>query len=187
MNQRSLYASLAPLLLIASGCSGTSDGNPAGATDVAPDGAAAQGSNASVSGPQANASAPDVPVISARNYVSGSAKTKVTGTFSIDEDIAINTQASISDGSMTWLQYGASGAETPNILVTVNKDLNEIGINVGKGKPTSTVTAADCKGGMEVADKLVTGHYTCKGAASYDPRSGAMGQVDIEVSFTAGS
>lgn len=179
MNTRLPCALFAPLLIFTVACSGTSESNSAGAADAAQAAAAA--------GPPAASTPQNVPDISARNYVSGSAKTKVSGVFSIDEDIAINTQASISDGTSTWLQYGASGAEAPNILITVNKDLQEVGINVARGKPTSTVTGADCKGGMEVTANSVTGHYTCPGATSYDPRTSAMGKVDIEVSFTAGS
>lgn len=187
MNTRLLCASLAPLLIFIAACSGASDSNPAGAPDAAQAADTPPGTEAAAPNPPDASAGQNVPVISARNYVSGSAKTKVTGAFSIDAAVAINTQASISDGSMTWLQYGASGSEAPNVLVTVNKDLNEIGINVAQGKPTSTVTAADCKGGMEVTEKSVTGHYTCLGATSYDPRTSAMGKVDIEVDFTAGS
>jgi hypothetical protein len=181
MSSRLLFFSLIPILVACMSCSNSSGSPPGDAAE------AAQSTDAAVRSPQSAAAPQNVPTISQRNYVSGSAKTKVTGAFSIDDDIAINTQASISDGSMTWLQYGASGAETPNILITVNQDLQEIGINVARGKATSTVTTADCKGGMEVTDKSVTGHYTCAGGTSYDPRTSAMGQVDIEVSFTAGS
>lgn len=174
MQSRLLWVSIVPLLVASISCSSDS-------------GDAAVASPQGASAPQSVAAPQNVPVISARSYVSGTAKTKVSGAFSIDEEVAINTQASISDGSMTWLQYGASGSAAANVLVTVNQDLNEIGINVARGKPTSTVTSADCKGGMEVTDKSVTGHYTCPGAASYDPSTSAMGQVNIEVSFTAGS
>jgi len=126
-----------------------------------------------------------VPVISARTYVDGSATVKVTGSFAIDEAIPINKPASYSDGSMTWLQYGVSGAETPNILVTVSEV--EVGIIVGHGKPTATAEVAACKGGMEVGANTISGHYTCPGITSYDPSNSQMGKVDIEVSLTAKS
>ncbi|HEV8362278.1 MAG TPA: hypothetical protein VGQ52_02070 [Gemmatimonadaceae bacterium] len=49
------------------------------------------------------------PPISKREFVGGSVKVKVTGTFTIDEEVQINTKASIGGGDMTWLQHGASG------------------------------------------------------------------------------
>ncbi|MGH7713805.1 MAG: hypothetical protein ACREOG_21150 [Gemmatimonadaceae bacterium] len=58
------------------------------------------------------------PSISAREYVSGSVRVKVTGSFSIDDEVAINTKASLSDGVVTWLQFGASGSDKPNALIT---------------------------------------------------------------------
>ena len=124
-----------------------------------------------------------VPVISVRSYVRGSAKVTVTGSFQINEDIPINTQASLSDGEMTWLQYGASGSEAPNALVTVST--LEVGINVGRGKPTATAGAEDCTGGMNVTGNSITGHYTCPSVTSYDPGSGQMGTVNIDIDFTA--
>ena len=110
---------------------------------------------------------------------------KVTGSFQIDAAIPINTQASISDGEMTWLQYGNSGSEAPEALVTVST--YETGVTVAHGKPTATIGAVDCTGGMEVKKVLVTGHYKCPNVTSYDPRSGQMGTVNIEIDFTATS
>ena len=91
----------------------------------------------------------------------------------------------ISDGDMTWLQYGASGSEEPNALVTVSTF--EVGINAARGKPTAVIEAVKCAGGIEVKEVLVKGHHTCPNVTSYDPRSGQMGTVDIEVDFTATS
>ena len=81
-----------------------------------------------------------VPIISARSYLGGSAKVAVTGSFQIGEDIPINTEASYSDGEMTWLQYGASGAEAPNALVTVSAE--EDGVNTGLEKLAATAARA---------------------------------------------
>src|SRR5262245_41446196 len=77
----------------------------------------------------------EIPVISARTYVDGSAKVTVTGSFQINEDIAIDKEASLSDGEMTWLQYGASGLEAPNALVTVST--GEVRLHVARGKQTA--------------------------------------------------
>lgn len=132
--------------------------------------------------------APTAPVISARGYTTGSARVKVTGSFQVDAEIPINTQASLSDGEMTWLQYGASGAETPSSLVTVSP--SEVGLSAGLGKKTALAGANECKGSMSVTDKLVSGSYKCVDVASHDPnetRNFGVGKVDMEISFTAGS
>ncbi len=125
------------------------------------------------------------PAISARTYTSGTATLTVTGAIQMKEDIAINKQASMSDGEMTWLQYGVSGAATPNGLVTVSTQ--EVGLSFGKGKQIFTIGTEDCAGAMKVTPALVSGEYTCKGVTSYDAASGKMGKVDLMVKFTAGS
>ena len=58
------------------------------------------------------------PPISARQFTAGSIEVRVTGSQTIDETIPINVPASIGDGEVTWLQYGASGSESPNSLIT---------------------------------------------------------------------
>jgi hypothetical protein len=106
-----------------------------------------------------------IPTISARQYVGGSAKVTVTWAAKIDQDVAINTQASISDGEMTWLQFGASGSEEPNALITYP---GEIGITAG-------IMAGEkpkCSGTVEVTAKLISGHYTCPGAATHEAATG---------------
>jgi hypothetical protein len=135
--------------------------------------------------PAADQGAGNVPVISARSYVSGSAKVTVTGSFQISEDIAINVQASYSDGEMTWLQYGASGSEAPNLLVSVS--LDEVGLIVGRGKQTATAIVEACTGEMDVTRNSITGHYKCLGVTSHDPRVAGLGKVNIEIRFTAKS
>lgn len=173
MNSHLYLISFLALTLLNTSCSGQ-DGN---------------GQQNAVDTPQSEAGmtapAVEVPVISARSYVGGSAKVAVTGSFQIDEDIPINTQASYSAGDMTWLQYGASGSEAPNALVTVSTF--EVGINASRGKPTAVIGAENCTGGMEVSSNSVTGHYKCPNVTSHDPGSGKMGTVQIEIVFTATS
>jgi hypothetical protein len=173
MNSRLFVLSFLALIVANTSCSGQ-EGN---------------GQEDSVGLPQSEADmtaqAVDVPVISARSYVGGSAKVTVTGSFQIDENIPINAQASYSAGDMTWLQYGASGSDSPTALVTVSTD--EVGINVGRGKPSSTFSAVSCTGGMDVTGNLITGHYKCPNATSYDPSSGQMGTINVEIDFTAAS
>jgi len=124
-----------------------------------------------------------VPVISARNYASGSVTVKVTGAFAIDATIPINKQASMSDGEMTWLQFGDSGAAEPNLLLTVSS--YEVGFGVARGKAVATAGAGDCTGDLKVEPAKVSGNYKCLGITSYDPSTGQMGKVDIEMRFTA--
>ena len=131
-----------------------------------------------------------VPTISSRQFVGGSAKVTVSGSVQIDQEVAINTQASFGDGEMTWLQFGASGSEAPNVLITYQP--GEVGIIVGRGKSTATagiITGEDpqCSGKADVTATSVSGHYTCVGVVSYDPATSKMGKVDIEIHFTAKS
>ena len=118
-----------------------------------------------------------------RGYVGGSAKVTVSGSFKINADIPINKQASMSDGEMTWLQYGVSGAAEPNMLLTVSS--YEVGFGVARGKAMATAGAEDCTGDMVVGERQINGKYSCKGVTSYDPSTGQMGTVDIEIQFTA--
>jgi hypothetical protein len=124
-----------------------------------------------------------IPTISPRGYVGGSVKVAVSGSFKINADIPINKQASMSDGEMTWLQYGVSGAAEPNLLLTVSS--YEVGFGVSRGKAMATAGAEDCTGDMVVGERQINGKYSCKGVTSYDPSSGRMGTVDIEIHFTA--
>jgi hypothetical protein len=132
-----------------------------------------------------------VPTISARQFVSGSAKVTVKGSVKIDQEVPINTKASFGDGEMTWLQFGVSGAETPNALITYG-ETKEVGITVGRGKfiATGGITpgeAAQCSGKVDVTGALISGHYTCAGIVSHDAATSKMGKVDIEIRFTATS
>jgi hypothetical protein len=130
------------------------------------------------------------PTISQRQYTGGSAKVTVTGSAKIDAEIPINTQASYSDGEMTWLQFGVSGSDEPNSLITYT-DTKETGITVSKGKLTviGGITPGEkpqCSGKVKVTDTEVSGEYTCAGVTTHDPGSG-MGKADVKVSFSAKS
>jgi hypothetical protein len=114
----------------------------------------------------------------------------VKGATEIAAEVPLNTQASISDGGMTWLQYGASGSEAPNALITYSP--YEIGVSAGKGKfiVTAGIMPGEkptCSGSSEVTENAVTGHYTCPGLTSYDAATGKMGTVDIDIRFSAKS
>ena len=130
------------------------------------------------------------PTISARSYTGGSATVSVKGAGGFDQEVPINAQASFSDGEKTWLQFGASGAPTPNVLITYGD--GEVGVSVGRGKFIVTTGIApgeppQCKGGTTVTGASVDGQYTCPGVVSYDAGSGKMGKVDVEVRFSAKS
>jgi hypothetical protein len=141
--------------------------------------------------PPAPAQESAYPPISSRQFTDGSIEVRVTGSQSIDATIPINAQASIGDGEVTWLQYGASGSESPNSLITYTQT-GEVGVSVGKGKfiVTAGVTPGEkpqCDGKTEVAPTLITGKYTCRGITSYDAATGTMGKVDVVVAFRAES
>jgi len=140
--------------------------------------------------PAAEGQASPIPTISNRQFTGGSATVKVTGSTQIDAEVPINTPASISDDGHVWIQYGASGAATPNALITIHD--GELGFGVGQGKFTVTASIqeggeAQCTGKTDVTPTLVSGHYTCPGIVSYDAATKAMGKVNIEISFTAKS
>ena len=124
-----------------------------------------------------------IPVISQRTFAAGTAHVVVTGSFSFTADIALNIPASISDGEDTWLQYGASGSDAPNALFKVSP--TEIGIIVGQGKSRATGGSDTCEGKLDVTATNVSGHYVCKHVTSYDPRSGQMGTVGIDINVNA--
>jgi hypothetical protein len=73
------------------------------------------------------------PPISARTFTGGSATVRVSGATSIEAEVPINTQASIGDGEVTWLQFGVSGADSPHALITYGQT-GEVGVSVGQGK-----------------------------------------------------
>jgi hypothetical protein len=130
------------------------------------------------------------PKITQGQYTAGSATLTVTGSGKIDQEIAINGKASYSDGTMTWLQYGISGAAEPNVLITYGES-GEIGISVGKGKFVVTGSIMEgedsaCSGKAQATGTLVSGEYTCTGLTSYEPGKG-MKKVDVKVRFTAKS
>lgn len=131
------------------------------------------------------------PAISARQFKSGSIQVKVTGTWSMDATIPINTMASIGDGGMTWLQFGASGDAKPNATITFT-DLGEVGVIVAQGKSQATSGVGGnekpwCTGKVDVKSAMITGEYNCNDVTSYDLGTRAMGKVTIAVKFTAGS
>jgi hypothetical protein len=133
----------------------------------------------------------DFPKISTRQFTGGSAKVQVTGAFSINEDAPIDTQGSYGDGEVTWLRFGASGSEKPNVTISYG-ETREIGITVGRGKLVATggITPGEksaCSGTAKVTATLVSGTYTCRAVTSYDPATRRQGKVDIVVTFTAKS
>jgi hypothetical protein len=130
------------------------------------------------------------PKITQRQFTGGSAMLMVTGSAKIDQEVAINDKASYGDGTMTWIQFGASGAEEPNVLITYGES-GEIGISVGKGKFVVTGSIMEgeestCSGKAQATETLVSGEYICTGLTSYEPGKG-MGKVDVKVRFTAKS
>ena len=142
--------------------------------------------SASPAGSQTN----EAPKISDRTFTGGSAAVTVSGAVTFTQDIPLNVPASIASG-MTWIQFGVSGAAEPNLLMTYS-ETGEIGVSVGRGKfvATAGITPGEkpqCSGATEVTATMVSGHYTCPGITSYDAGTRKMGEVKIEVRFTAKS
>lgn len=49
----------------------------------------------------------------------------------------------------------------------------------------ASAIADDCKGEMKVEPAKVSGNYKCLGITSYDPDTGQMGKLDIDMPLTA--
>jgi hypothetical protein len=138
-----------------------------------------------VAGP---ASGQAFPTISGRTFTSGSVTVVATGSHSIREEIPINAQASFGDGEMTWIQFGVSGSDKFDVLITYADQ--EIGITVSRRKVIATGgimrgEESECSGKAEVSATLISGEYRCKGVTSHDPATGNLGKVDMTVTFTA--
>jgi hypothetical protein len=127
----------------------------------------------------------EIPVISARTYTSGHIQVTVSGHFDIDASPELNTQASISDGEYTWIQYGASGSEAPNATVTIGQ--GDMGISVGVGRYVATGTSTECTMTTDVTAARVSGQFVCPKVTGYSQADGSMGDVRIEIEFDANS
>lgn len=179
MSNHSILAVLVALALAGCG-SGTGD-----STESTPEDEAAIDQDA---GPPARNSG-DALVISTRTYTGGTVKAKVTGFFETDGTQTLNPPASMTDDDHTWLQYGVSGAPELNVLFTNSTSMAEHGVTIGVGSNTVTAvsTSGECRTKVDVTPTLVTGRYSCTGTTAYNNRTGQMGEVDIEVEFSAGS
>ncbi len=130
-----------------------------------------------------------IAVISPRTYTGGTVTVKGSGFFEVDGSQSLNVPASISDGVKTWLQYGVSGSPGLDVLFTNSLDLAEHGIMVGVGSNTvtTTSTSGECQTQVDVTPTLITGRYICTGSTGYNSQTGQMGEVDVEIEFSAGS
>jgi hypothetical protein len=52
---------------------------------------------------------------------------------------------------------------------------------------TAVSTSGECRTNVDVTPALVSGRYDCTGSTAYNKDTRQMGQVDIEVEFSAGS
>jgi len=125
----------------------------------------------------------EVPVISARTYTTGHIQLSVSGHFDIEASPELDTQASISDGGYSWIQYGTSGSETPNATVTIGN--GDMGISVAVGRYIATGTSTECSMTTNVTATKVTGHFTCPKVTGYNQADRSMGNVTIEIDFEA--
>jgi hypothetical protein len=58
---------------------------------------------------------------------------------------------------------------------------------VSKGKLIAIGEAPQCSGKVQVTGTSIAGQYTCSGVTSYDPATGKMAEVNIQIQFTAQS
>ncbi len=140
--------------------------------------AASQGANGQVG-------SGDTPVISARTYTSGTISIAASGFFTINASPELNKPASLSDGGYTWIQFGDSGAQTPNATITIGE--GEVGATIGQGPYTATGGSAECSPKIDVTAAAVVGHFSCTGITGYNNSDGSMGKVNFEIDFTASS
>ena len=170
---------------------------PSGVLPSAPVASGGAPSGPASSGPAASGSAPAAapsqvvpggtfPPISARTFTSGQAVVKVTGMFEVDAIVPLNLPASLSDGTMTWMQYGNSGAMEPNSLVTRSE--SESGVQVGAQGFTAIALDVDCRVDVEVDvdGLLIEGSFECQGITALSP-DGNLGLVDMVVAFVGAS
>ena len=131
----------------------------------------------------------DPVVISPRTYTGGTVSVKVTGFFKVNGNQSLNVPASITDEDQTWLQYGVSGGPELEVLFTNSQSLAEHGVTVGDGSNsvTTTSTSGECQTKVDVSATRVSGHYSCTGSMGYNRQTGQMGEVDVEVEFSAES
>ncbi|MGQ0428631.1 MAG: hypothetical protein ACT4UQ_01675 [Gammaproteobacteria bacterium] len=127
-------------------------------------------------------------VISQRTYTSGSANVKVSGFFTVDGTQQLN-QSGLTDDDQTWIPYGTSGGQELNVLFTNSAAMAEHGVTIGLGPyiVTAVSTSGECRTKIDVTPTLVTGRYSCTGTTARNNQTGQMGEVDIEVEFSAGS
>jgi len=128
-------------------------------------------------------------VISPRTYTTGTVTVKVRGFFDADGSQALNLPASITDEEQTWLQFGDSGSAELNVLFTNSQSMAEHGVTIGVGPytVTTTSTSGECEAEVDVTPVLITGRYSCSGSTGYNNQTREMGEVDVEVEFSAGS
>jgi Flp pilus assembly pilin Flp len=128
-------------------------------------------------------------VISPRTYTGGTVTAKVSGFFEVNGSQTLNVPASLTDEDQTWLQYGVSGSPELDVLFTNSQSMAEHGVTVGMGpwSVTTTSTSGECKTEIDVTPTLVKGRYSCTGSTGYNSQTQQMGEVDVEVEFSAGS
>jgi hypothetical protein len=130
----------------------------------------------------------EVPVISARDYSGGSAPVTVTGSFSFDSTVALDTPATFSDGTQTSLSY-AYNLESGGILLAFS-DLDGaegLGLNVAVGPWIATYMGQGCSWEIEVTAVRVSGNISCTDIPATNQDDGTTGTIDVELDFSADS
>jgi hypothetical protein len=142
--------------------------------------------------PTATISAPGtggvIPVISARDYVGGSAPLTVSGSFGINSTIGLDPQSSFSDGVETTLSYGFNDESGGVLLAFSHAEGSEgLGLNVNFGSWMATYMGEGCAWDVNVTEQTLAGHVSCSDLPAMNAADGTTGTVDVELDFTADS
>lgn len=125
-----------------------------------------------------------VPPISSRTITGGHVQAKVSGLFSVDADVAINTGSSSAGEFETWLYYGTTDLQTVRVGIFLGEPPY---VQVSSGTFTAQSKGAECAMQVNVTSSSISGHVSCTGVTAYDLSVGSTGTVNIELDFSAGS
>lgn len=124
--------------------------------------------------------------ISERYFSDGTISVQVVGLFEVATDIELYAPASYGDGQMTWIQFGEGFTDTHTATVTVDPS-GEAAVTVSSGNFNATGDVETCAVDIDVSDALVAGTLSCHDVIGFDSPTGAVGPVQIEVTFSAAS
>ena len=165
---------------------GNNPGNPGGLASPSA-GSSTVASAGPPSGPPVSGGA--MPVISARDYISGSAPLTMTGAFSFDPASRHEVLDGHSDGERTDFWYGIDAYDPDGFIEIVFSSVGDegFGLTILRHPWVATYLGEGCTWQVEVTDATVSGHISCTDLPAENEADGSSGTVDIELDFTANS